>query len=440
MAKIIPFRGLRYNPELAGDMASLITPPYDVIDEPAQKRFYESNPYNIIRLEYGQTRPSDDAADNRYTRAAAFFTRWLAEGILSHDSKPSVYLYQQEFVIDSDRLTRTGIICGVGLEEYESGVILPHEETIARARADRLELLRHCRANFSPIFALYDDPTLTVEAVTSTVKDNPPVIAFGDEKGEFHRLWAVDDPAVLAQVISTLGGRKIYIADGHHRYETALAFHREMSAAGNHSFGFVLMTLVNLHDPGLIILPTHRLVKNVPGFNAAVLLEELGKIFTIVSTPVTEVGRDEVLRAELAVLRMKMPAEHAFLLYSGDGSLHRFTLPRGAAADILEKYWAEMSLPWRQLDVAVLQCLVLEGILGIDRQARQSGENLSYTREEAGALAAVDAGNYQAVFFMNPTGVQEVMAVASAGDKMPQKSTYFYPKLVTGLVINDFTL
>jgi uncharacterized protein (DUF1015 family) len=440
VANIVPFRGLHYNPGRAGEAASLIAPPYDVIDEAAQKNYYERNPYNVIRLEYGQIRPTDDAADNRYTRASAFFARWLTENILTHEDKPSVYLYEQEFSTGGRRLTRTGLTCGVGVEEYETGIILPHEETLSKAKADRLELLRHCRANFSPIFGLYDDPCLAVETLARSFKEKPPATAFTDDNGEGHRLWVIDDPPVLTGIRSALLDKKVYIADGHHRYETALTFHREMSAAGDNRFGFVLMTLVNLHDPGLVILPTHRQVRNISNFNGEKLLRKLEEIFTVTSTALPGAGRDEVLRAELATLHNAMTESHAFLLYSGDGFLHRLALPRGRAADKLGPHSATMSLPWRQLDVAVLQCLVLENLLGIDRQARQSGDNLTYTREEAGALAAVDSGDCQAVFFMNPTGVHEVLAVASAGDKMPQKSTYFYPKLVTGLVINDFLL
>jgi len=439
VAKIIPFRGLRYNPKLAGDMTALITPPYDVIDETAQRRFYAKSPYNIIRLEYGQIWPSDNTADSRYTRALAFWANWLAEGSLVHEKKPSVYLYEQEFSIDGNRLTRTGLICGVSLEEYQSGTILPHEETLSRAKADRLELLRHCRANFSPIFGLYDDPSLAVEEATRPYKAKPPVTAFSDDSGEVHRLWPIDDPVALAEIKSALLDKKVFIADGHHRYETALAFHQEMCEAGNNNFGFVLMTLVNLHDPGLIILPTHRQVKNIPGFDTGILLKKLGGVFRISSLTLPKEGRSEVLLAELASQRRELSTTHSFLLYTGNDNLYRLTLPRGAAADTLQQC-AGMSQPWRRLDVAVLQCLVLEKILGIDRQARERGDNLTYTREEAGALDAVDSGSCQAVFFMNPTLVREVLEVASAGDKMPQKSTYFYPKLVTGLVINDFTL
>lgn len=440
MATIVPFRGIRFNQKQAGQMADLVTPPYDVINLDEQRRFYEKNDYNIIRLEYGEVRNSDDAKDNRYTRADAFFKTWLNQGILLHEDKPAIYLYEQEFSAAGRRLTRSGFIAGVGVEEYKSGTILPHEETLSKAKADRLELLRHCHANFSPIFGLYDDPSLAVENIASHYKQNNPDVSFIDESGEAHRLWVVSDAADLENVISLFRTHKIYIADGHHRYETALNFHKEMAAQGDNRFGFCLMTLVNLHDPGLVIYPTHRMIKNVAGFNSGELLDNLRKHFTITTTDLPATNRDSILTRQLDELAALMADSHAFLLYAGGGKLHRLTLPRHIENEAMANRCGAYSVAWRGLDVAVLQCLVLEDLLGIDKEARAGGTNLSYTRDEAGALDQVDNGEYQAVFYLNPTQVREVTEVAAAGDKMPQKSTFFYPKLITGLVINDFTV
>jgi uncharacterized protein (DUF1015 family) len=439
MAQIVPIRGVRYHRETAGKMADLITPPYDVIDTAEQQKYYAKNDYNIIRLEYGETRASDDERDNRYTRAEQFFRYWLDQGVLVHDEKASIYVYEQEFNTPAGRRTRSGFICGVGVEEYESGTILPHEETLSKAKADRLELLRHCHANFSPIFGLYDDADLTVEVITAAYRKKSPDVDFTDENGESHRLWTVSGEEDLARITGFFGDKKIYIADGHHRYETALHFHHEMAERGDSRFGFCLMTLVNLHDPGLIIYPTHRMVRNVENVTPQELLSQLAPRFSISQETLPADNRNEYLGRSLQAMEEEAGRNHVFLLYIGDGNLYGLRLPREDNQAMAGRS-GTYSPAWRSLDVAVLQCLILEDILGIDREARAGGNYLTYTRDVGGAMDLVDSGQYQAVFYLNPTLVREVTEVAAAGDKMPQKSTYFYPKLVTGLVINDFTV
>ncbi|MCR3923171.1 MAG: DUF1015 domain-containing protein [Firmicutes bacterium] len=440
MAKIVPIRGVRYSTAKAGQMADLITPPYDVINDEEQKRYYEKNPFNVIRLEYGESREPDSKDDNRYTRAAGFFSHWLQQEILTHEDKPSIYLYQQEFTVAGRRMTRSGFITGVGVEEYENGMILPHEETLSKAKLDRLELLRHCHANFSPIFGLYDDATQTVEAISARYIAHDPTIAFTSENGEEHRLWSVNDDHDVATITKLFSQQKIYIADGHHRYETALTFHKEMSAQGDHRFAFCLMTLVNLSDPGLVIFPTHRLLKNIHNFHGDDFLANLSQDFTIKTFDLPKANRAEALTAELKKLASLMQKQNAFLLYLGGEQIYRLTISNERENRLMANRHGNYSAAWRSLDVAVLQSLILEELLGIDKEARASGTHLTYTRDEAKALEQVERGEYQAVFFLNPTQVHEVTAVAAAGDKMPQKSTFFYPKLITGLVINDFSV
>ncbi|MBS3886341.1 MAG: DUF1015 domain-containing protein [Dethiobacter sp.] len=440
MAIIVPFRGVRYNQAQAGKLAELVTPPYDVIYEAEQRHFYEKNDYNIIRLEYGEIHSGDDSQNNRYTRAHSFFKTWLEQHILVHDEQPAIYLYEQEFTASGSRLTRSGFIAGIKVEDYETGIILPHEETLSKAKADRLELLRHCHANFSPIFGLYDDSSLTVEKIASRYKQNKANVAFTDESGESHRLWIINNSGDLATISSLFKNQKVYIADGHHRYETALNFYKEMLDKGDSRFSFCLMTLVNLHDPGLVIYPTHRLVKNVAGFNAEEFLDNLKQIFTVTTLALPAADRGAILSAELNAVAALRADSHAFLLYLGGEKLHRLILRRATDNQLMAACCSTFSPAWRSLDVAILQSLVLEGMLGIDKEARAGGTNLAYTRDEAGALDRVDTGEFQAVFYLNPTQVREVTEVAAAGDKMPQKSTFFYPKLITGLVINDFTV
>ncbi|MGB9826248.1 MAG: DUF1015 domain-containing protein, partial [Desulfofundulus sp.] len=285
MAEIKPFRGLRYA-DGVGPLADLVTPPYDVIDAKAQDDYYQRHPYNIIRLEYGKVYPGDDESNNRYTRAAADFNAWREKGVLVPEKSPALYLYEQEFSVGGKRLVRSGMTCAVKLEPYEKGVVLPHEETLPRHKADRLALMRACRANFSPIFGLYADAEMTVDNLLRSQAGRSPDLEFTGENGHGHRLWVVTDPGVIKQVQQAMADRRIFIADGHHRYETALAYSRERrQEEGNPAepgpYDYVMMTLVNLYDPGLVVLPTHRLVRNVEGLVVDEFLDKIREHFEI---------------------------------------------------------------------------------------------------------------------------------------------------------------
>jgi uncharacterized protein (DUF1015 family) len=440
MANIIAFRGLRYNQDKAGAMPSLTAPPYDVIDEQAQSLLYAKNPYNIIRLEYGQTNPGDNDSDNRYTRAAAFFSRWQAEGVLSREPGPVLYFYEQEFFLRGQWHARRGLMAGVEVEDYASGVILPHEETLSKAKTDRLELLRAARANFSPIFGIYHDRSGAVRNIAGKIMQHTPQVDFTDDSGEKHRLWTVGDEQILTELRRLFLEQKIFIADGHHRYETANLFHREMAAKGHDRFGFVLMSLVDVHDPGLLVLPTHRLIKNVTSFDSRTFPELLARHFTVTALKLPSAGKPVTIADEMKKMQDRAAAAHIFALYTGGGHFYLLDLSHEQAAREMASRAGYKSAAWRNLDVAVLQCLVLEELLGISEEARRSGQYLSYTRDETEAQQKVDSGVYQAAFFLKAPSVSEVVDVAAAGDKMPQKSTYFYPKLLTGLVINDFSV
>lgn len=433
MAQIITFRGLRYNQGKAGSLSTLTAPPYDVIDEQAQRLLYAKNPYNVIRLEYGKNDPNDNDWDNRYTRANSFFARWRAEGILLREPRPVLYFHEQKFSLQEKQYSRRGLVAGIGLEDYASGKVLPHEETLAKAKTDRLELLRTARANFSPVFGIYEDQAGIVGKMADSTLRQPPLLDFTDDSGENHRLWTVSDEQSLSAIRQFFLEQQIIIADGHHRYETAYFFHKEMSAQGQDSFNFVLMTLVDAHDPGLLVLPTHRLVKDAAALDAGNFPELLAKFFNVTPLKLPATRMLDALTAE-------QTATHSFVMYLGGSQLYLLTLPRQRAAIAMASRAASKSGAWRNLDVAVLQSLILEELLGIDEEARRSGKNLYYTRDEAEALQLVDSGVYQAAFFLKAPTVNEVIKVARDADKMPQKSTYFYPKLLTGLVINDFSV
>lgn len=443
MAIIIPFRGIRYKQEKVKRLEDVVTPPYDVIDASGQDRYYRRHPYNIIRLEYGKTRDTDGPGDNRYTRAASFYREWLEQGILAQEEAPAIYLYEQEFTAGGRKMVRSALICAVRLEPYEKGIVLPHEETMPKHKADRLELMRACRANFSPIFGLYTDPARSVTGLLQKAAgERRPDAAFSGENGEQHRLWVITEQHTISSIRQIMTDKQIFIADGHHRYETALNYRAEAAAGGgpeNQARDYVMMTLVNLYDPGLVILPTHRLLRGIPENDLEVLPERLQEYFRLEEFPLTpEKENFGKFMKELA-LRGAVPDNpnthrHVFGLYTG-GSLFFVTLRDEERLGELMP--AGKSRVWQGLDVAVLHSLVMERYLGIGGEQRAAGDHITYTREEEGALAAVDRGDYQLAFFLNPTLVGEVTEVAATGEKMPQKSTYFYPKMITGLVINS---
>lgn len=433
MAGIIPLRGLRFDERKAGDIKDLVTPPYDVIDREAQEGYYNRSPFNIIRLEYGKHNSEDGETKNRYTRAADFFRCWQVEGVLRQEDRPAIYLYRQRFTVNGEILERTGIICGVKLEPYEKGVVLPHEETMPGHKADRLALMRACRANFSPIFGLYSDPERKIDLrLERAAGDLKPDIDFIDEWGQGHRLWVIDNSTLLREVQGVMEPLRIFIADGHHRYETALNYTRE-----NPNAGFVMMTLVNLYDPGLVVLPTHRLIVSTE-IEPDQLPDALREDFLVEAVNERDVTAVSALMAKTAGLEKAggVKKDWVYGLYTGSG---RFYILKLRDEKIIEASMpADRSPAWRRLDVSILQKLILENVLGIDREALAGGEAVRYTRDAGEAMREVDRGGCRISLLMNPTGISEVTTVAEKGEKMPQKSTFFYPKLITGLVINKF--
>lgn len=434
MATVIPIYGLRYNETRAGAIENLVTPPYDVIDAAAQDAFYNRSPYNIIRLEYGKTYPTDEKNTNRYTRAAEIFRQWQAEGIMQPEPKPALYLYRQEFSLGSQTLVRSGMICGVKLEPYEKGVVLPHEETMPKHKADRLALMQACGANFSPVFGLYSDQERNVDAVLDqAVQGQPPAVDFTDDDNHRHLLWVIDNPGVIRQVQQLMADERILIADGHHRYETALNFARENP--GQPGTGYVMMTLINLFDPGVVVLPTHRLITAV-AIDGPKLLELLQEDFEVTPAGETDPENIDQRLAALAALDEQSGTKmrQVFGLYLGPNQLYTLALKNNDA--LAQKMQSQHSQAWCNLDVSVLQNLILDKLLGIDSKALAGGEAVKYTRDTREAIRGVDQGQYQMAFLMNPTLIAEITEVAGLGEKMPQKSTFFYPKLITGLVVN----
>ena len=449
MAGVRPLPGIRYAPET--DLAAVVTPPYDVISPEAQARYYARDPHNIIRLELGRDERGDDELDNRYTRAALTFAEWRLSGALRQDA-PALYLYEQRFTVPGagGARKRRGLFARVGIAPWEAGVVLPHERTLSKPKDDRLKLTRATAATLSPIMALYDDPDGELAALLGKAARRKPEVAFTDEAGEEHRLWPLRDAALTAHVADFFRDRQLYIADGHHRYETALAYREELRETRRElppgdAANFTLMALSAVEDPGLVVLPTHRIVRGVAPERLTVFRDDLAAYFEI--TPLGAQGDLATLDVAKTLAALTAASEGgqrvALVMVTPDSALLlRQTAEGEAAMDALEPARSGehvgVSAAWRRLDVTSLHELVLARGLGVNEQAVRAGESVTYTRDASAAIEAVRTGEAgaQLAFLLNPTPPTAIRDVARAGDRMPQKSTYFYPKLITGLVIN----
>ena len=423
MATVRPFRALRYA-ESAGTPAELCCPPYDIVSEEERLAFLARNPNNIIRLEL----PREGA--DPYAVAAEELARMTKEGVLRREETDCLYLYREAFTVKGRAYAFTGIVARVGLVPFSEGVVLPHEWTLSKAKQDRFALMDATRCNFSSIYSLYEDESGATAGRIARLTAAAPDQSFTDGEGVTHSLWIVRDPAETAALCADFADRKLYIADGHHRYETALAFRDHLRETGQAVPGdaadYCLMTLVALDDPGLVVFPTHRVVRGLEGFDAAALATSCADAFDV--APLADDTDDDALLAAAA-----QKGETAFVFYAGRGKAWLLTLRDTSGVDAA---CPDASAAYKELDVTRLHSLILEKRLGIDKANMAAQINLTYTRSAEEAKALVDRGEANACFLINPTRVAQIRAVAAAGDKMPQKSTYFYPKLITGLVMN----
>ncbi|WP_025322661.1 DUF1015 domain-containing protein [Deferrisoma camini] len=435
MAEVLGFRGVRFNPAVVDDFDRVICPPYDVIGPELQEELYRRSPYNVVRLEFGKVLPGDDEEENRYTRARRTLIEWLRKKVLIRDREMSVYYTEEDYRGEfGEPLTRRGYYAKVRLEDPDSGLYFPHERTLAGPKADRLRLMEAVRANLSPIFSLYDDPQMVVlRDLEAMAKGKPPLIRVHTDEGVEIRLWRVTEPRLVGEVTRRMADKVFVIADGHHRYETALRYRdlmreRHPGYTGNEPWNYVMMYFSNLSSPGLAVFPTHRAVFGVPPDRIENLERQLEEFFEV--EPVADA---ETLSARLRDLRGRA---HAFglvakgeprfrlLVLRDDGVMHRML--RGRVPKVVQT-----------LDVTILHSLILERILGIDRKAQEEQRNLRYVKGTGELVRqVVEDPEIQLGFVMNPTRVEEVKEVALAGERMPQKSTYFFPKQVTGLVMH----
>ncbi len=425
MADIRPFHALRYNLQRVS-ASQVVTQPYDKITPAMQEKYYAASPYNLVRIILGRREEADNTVENVYTRAAALGRQWRAEGILQQDSEPSIYAYSQNFKAPSGKtFERRGFIALGRVEDYSAHVVYRHEQTLAKPKADRLDLLRATRTHYEQLFLLYEDSG-EVDALLAT--PNEPAIDVTDEYGVVHRVWQFFDPNVVSAVREKMRDKKLVIADGHHRYETALNFRnecREKTATPDPEapYEFVMMTFVNMNDPGLLVLPTHRVVHSLQSFSFDEFKNSSSQLFEVEEV---EPGMDSA-RAT-ALLHEKGRSGTALLALAANRALLLHS-PKPAGA----KYLEGLSARQRSLDVVQLHKCLLEGVLKLSEESIRNQQNLSYLREASEAILQVRQGKANLAFLMNACLVQKVRDVALAGEVMPQKSTDFYPKLLSGL-------
>jgi len=429
MPDIRPFRGIRYDMAQVGAISDVVAPPYDVIDPALQDRLYDASPYNIVRLELNREEPGDSATTNRYTRAARFLKEWLREGILREDPHPAYYLYHQTFEVEGRSYTRKGFLARVRLEPFGQGKIYPHEQTLSGPKADRLALFNATKYNLSPIFGLYPDPeNEVIRAAEAGIRDRTPEEAT-DHLGVVNRLWEVQDPTTITALQGLMGPRPVFIADGHHRYETGLKFRDDLAASGELSgpddpAHFCMMMLVGMNDPGLMIQPTHRLVRGFVGLTSEALAARLAPEFVI--TPAGEGAAG--CRNAWDTIEIGDEQETLGFGTSEDGRWFTAKLRNTKRMDTLTP---DHSPEWRSLGVSILHELVLKDLIG-----KIGAASCTYVHQISEVLDSVAREGCDLACLVPPAGMEHVEVIASNLEKMPPKSTYFYPKLLSGLVLN----
>ena len=440
MTDIAPFKGLTYNFNSGADLSKLVAPPYDVISTDEQESYYKTDPHNIIRLILGRKMKGDSDWDNKYTRASEYFRKWESQETLIHAEKPCIYLTSMTYDpgTGEPKRTRWGLIALVRIEEEDSGVILPHEKTFSAHKDDRLKLMRSSNAQFSQIFGLYEDKNNVILNACKNAMDISPQIAFNFKDGSKHEMWSLDDPALFKIVADTMRKKRIFIADGHHRYETSRNYRNIMRTRygmrpANRSYDFVMMYLSNMDDKGLTILPSHRLIKQVSDFRIKDFLKKIEKNFEITSYPVPEDTAFKWSSTLKQKLRETGTLSTAIGLYHNkSGKYYLFSLKQGAG----EKMADDIHPSLKKLDVIILSRLILQEGLGFSREDLDNDRIFHYQSDIRTAVSQVQSGDYEMAFLLNHTRLEHVKEIASNSLIMPRKSTYFYPKVITGLVIN----
>ncbi|HVI76173.1 MAG TPA: DUF1015 domain-containing protein [Anaeromyxobacteraceae bacterium] len=439
MPEVLPFRGVRYAASRPATLSKLISPPYDAVSPSYRDELEARSPHNIIRLDLEKERPGDDAAENRYVRSGRWFEEWLADGTLRQDPAAAFYPVEQSFIGPDGRpRTRRGVVVACRLHRYEEGIVLPHEKTLSAPKADRLEILKRVKANLSPIFGLYEDDRGEGRRALDDAIASAEMVAEADsDDATHHRLWRVVDRAAVERLRAVLAERKVFIADGHHRYESALVYRSLVDAerpglpdrAGHR---YIMMTLCSMSDPGLVIYPTHRLLTGLRDFRLGRFLEELGRFFTV-DTLLEDVRRPAGRAWAVSKLAEHAGKSTAFLMVTAEDGRGRILTLRDDAD--MSGVPLPSNVTLRDLDVTALHSVLFQHVLGLSPRSQELGENVRYEMDAGEVVTRTLAGEFQLGFLVNPTPMWQVQAVAESGETMPQKSTFFYPKLASGLVL-----
>ena len=438
MATVLPLKGILYDPEKITDSADVTTPPYDVISPDEQAAYYERHPYNVIRLILGRAKATDTALDNPHTRSADFYRQWMSEGILKQEKQPALYLKAITYAHEEKTITRFGLIALVGLEPFEKRIVLPHEKTFSKVRSERLQLMKATHCNYCPIFSLYPDDGGLLASLEDAVDVSAPIVDFVDDQGHRHQLWRILDPAVHRQVTTAMQDKRLFIADGHHRYETALNFRTHLkqtdpSFSNRHPANYVLMYLCSMSDPGLIILPAHRLLKAVSAEDLQQAMAKIRIYFEVAEHPFTADDRRRVEQDFMAALSDGGSRQRMGIYAHQSPVFYLLTLKAGVMDQLFSD---ELDVSLRLLDVTVLTRLMFMKILGFDQIRLDNEQLIGYASTAEKAFQSIDTGTYDVAFILNPTRIEQVQEVAQKGLIMPRKSTYFYPKVKSGLVMN----
>jgi len=427
---IQPFQGLRYNLAQIGSLSDVVAPPYDVISPEQQDELYARHPNNVVRLILDKMLPTDDEQNNRYTRSAKTLKEWKESGVLLKESKPSLYVYHQIFTVKGKEYVRKGFMCGCEAVPFGEGMVFPHELTMSGPKADRLMLTTTCKTNFSQIFGLYPDADNEVQNILENATLGVTPLEATDKDGVLNRMWIVDDQDVVAKVVALMGPKPIFIADGHHRYETACNYRKQIREQGlltsDHPANHVLMVCVAMEDPGLIVLPTHRLFRNVPAFSQEDLIQKLGAFFRI-----STVGEGIQNARKAWGLIETLDDQGAMALYTAKDDKWTLIQIAESGKEKMAEVAAEHQAEWQTLGVAMLHSLVIDTLLGL--KGHEKPEYVHDVDEVALKLKNPNE-NFPLAALVMPATVQQIQDCSMVRERMPAKSTYFYPKLITGFV------
>jgi uncharacterized protein (DUF1015 family) len=437
VAEIHPFQGVHYDPSVVKDLSKVICPPYDIIPPQLQQQLYQRSEHNFIRVEFTRELPQDKEGDNKYTRASTTLEKWLEEGILTVDKHPAVYVDDHSFKFKGKQYRRRSITCLVKLEEWDKGIIRPHEGTLSRAKSDRLNLLWALQADTSPIMSLYEDTGKDIAALLASQTTDKPILDTADWEGNRHKVWAITDRKTNERLRDYLAGQSLYIADGHHRYESALNYRRQRRTgqetfSENEPFDYVMMTLIDFNDPGLVILPAHRLVRGLPPSAMEKLRDDLKVCFSIDEYPLNE---SDVTNQITGMLSGKKDEVIRIVLFGLDKKkIFRLLLnDTGIIAPMMPLFHSEI---YRKLDVSIVDHVIIEEFLGLSHDS--AGALIDYTNDATEAIRRVKDQEYQLALIINPVKPVYIKSIADSGDRMPRKSTYFFPKIPAGLLLYRF--